>query len=69
MRAAAAATLPGSSGSSGVAVLARVDGAVAAGARAGVAHDLERRRAAAPALADVRAARLLADRDEAVARG
>ena len=42
--------------------LAGVDVAVAAGARAGVAEDLERRRAAAPALGDVRAARLLADR-------
>ena len=42
--------------------LARVDVAVAAGARARVAEDLERRGAAAPALGDVRAARLLADR-------
>ena len=50
-----------------IAALARVDGAVAAGARAGVAHDLERRGAAAPALADVRAAGLLADRVQAVA--
>ena len=45
--------------------LARVDVAVPARARAGVAEDLEGRRAASPALADVRAARLLADRDEA----
>ena len=59
----------GSSGSSGSPRLARVDGAVAAGARARVAHDLERRGAAAPALADVRAARLLADRVQAAARG
>ena len=44
--------------------LARVDVAVAARARARVAEDLERRRPAPPALADVRAARLLADRDE-----
>src|SRR4029453_1689294 len=42
--------------------LPRVDVAVAAGARAGVAQGLERRRAASPALRDVRAARLLADR-------
>ena len=41
--------------------LARVDVAVAAGAGARVAEDLERRRALAPALGDVRAARLLAD--------
>ena len=47
--------------------LARVDVAVAARARAGVAEDLERRRAAAPALGDVRAARLLADRVQALA--
>ena len=40
----------------------RVDVAVAAGAGARVAEDLERRRAASPALGDVRAARLLADR-------
>ena len=39
---------------------ARVDVAVAAGAGAGVTEDLERRRALAPALGDVRAARLLA---------
>ena len=42
--------------------LAGVDVAVAAGAGARVAEDLERRRAASPALGDVRAARLLADR-------
>ena len=42
--------------------LARVDVAVAARASARVAEDLERRGAAAPALGDVRAARLLADR-------
>ncbi len=42
--------------------LAGVDVAVAAGARARVAEDLEGRGAAAPALGDVRAARLLADR-------
>ena len=41
---------------------ARVDVAVAAGPGAGVAEDLEGRRAASPALRDVRAARLLADR-------
>ena len=41
--------------------LAGVDVAVAAGARARVAEDLERRGALAPALGDVRAARLLAD--------
>ena len=45
-----------------LAELARAHRAVAAGARARLAHDLERRRAAPPALADVRAARLLADR-------
>ena len=45
--------------------LARVHVAVPACARAGVAEDLERRRPAPPALADVRAACLLADRDEA----
>ena len=50
-----------------IAVLAREDGAVAAGARAGVAHDLERRGAAAEALADVRAAGLLAHGVQAVA--
>ena len=44
--------------------LARVHVAVPARARARVAEDLERRRPAPPALADVRAARLLADRDE-----
>src|SRR3954447_4218972 len=44
---------------------ARVDVAVAAGTGASVSEDLERGRAAAPALRDVRAARLLADRDEA----
>ena len=42
--------------------LAGVDVAVAAGAGAGLAEDLERRRPAAPALGDVRAARLFADR-------
>ena len=41
--------------------LAGVDVAIAAGARARVAEDLERRRALAPALGDVRAARFLAD--------
>ena len=46
--------------------LTRVDVAVAAGARARVAEDLEGRRAAAPALGDVRAARLLADRVQAL---
>ena len=66
MRSAAAATLPGSSGSSVLAVACRGDRAVAAGPRARVAHDLERRRAAPPALPDVRAARLLADRVQAV---
>ena len=45
--------------------LARVHVAVAAGAGAGVAEDLERRGALAPALGDVRAARLLAHRVEA----
>ena len=45
--------------------LAGVDVAVAARARARVAEDLERRRAAPPALGDVRAARLLADRVQA----
>ena len=44
--------------------LAGVDVAVAARARARLAEDLERRRAASPALGDVRAARLLADRVE-----
>src|SRR6266545_2785658 len=44
---------------------AGMDVAVAAGARAGVTKDLEGRRPAAPALPDVRAARLLADRVEA----
>ena len=44
--------------------LARVHVAVPARARARVAEDLERRRPAPPALSDVRAARLLADRDE-----
>ena len=42
--------------------LAGLDVAEAAAARAGVAEDHERRRAALPALADVRAGRLLADR-------
>ena len=55
------ATRSGSSGSSGRSGRPRRDGAVAAGARAHVAHDLERGGAAAPALADVRAAGLLAD--------
>src|SRR3954468_1523781 len=41
------------------------DGAVAAGACADVAEDLERRSPASPALADVRAAGLLADRVQA----
>src|SRR6185503_7865985 len=41
---------------------ARVDVAVAARAGARLAQDLERRGAAPPALGDVRAARLLADR-------
>jgi len=45
--------------------LAAVHVAVAARARACVAEDLERRRAATPALGDVRAARLLADRVQA----
>src|SRR5206468_1341474 len=45
--------------------LPRVDVAVAAGARAGVAEDLEGGRAAAPALGDVRAACLLANRVQA----
>ena len=63
--AAAWASRSGSSGSGGVLGLAGVDVAVAAGAGAGVAEDLEGRRAAAPALADVRAARLLADRVQA----
>ena len=45
--------------------LPRVHVAIAAGARAGVAQDLERRGALAPALGDVRAARLLAHRVEA----
>ena len=49
--------------------LARVDVAVAAGARARVAEDLEGRGAAPPALGDVRAARLLADRVQALRRG
>ena len=48
----------------GLVGLPRVDVAVAARARAGVAQDLERRRPAPPALADVGAARLLADGDE-----
>src|SRR5438874_1280208 len=42
--------------------LAGMDVAVAAGARAGVAKDLERGRATPPALGDVRATGLLADR-------
>src|SRR5919197_4988441 len=42
-----------------------VDVAVAAGAGAGLAEDLKGRGAAAPALGDVRAARLLADRVQA----
>src|SRR5438034_5775630 len=45
--------------------LARVHVAVAAGAGARIAEDLERRGPAAPTLGDVRAARLLADRVEA----
>ena len=45
--------------------LPECDVAVAAGAGARVAEDLERRRPAAPALADVRAAGLLADRVQA----
>src|SRR5437868_1531708 len=44
--------------------LARMHVAVAAGTRAGVAEDLERRSAATPTLGDVRATRLLADRVE-----
>ena len=48
---------------------ARVDVAVAARPGARVAEDLEGRRAAAPALGDVRAARLLADRVQALRRG
>src|SRR6266540_3535856 len=40
--------------------------AVAARARAGVAEDLEGRRSAAPALGDVGAASLLADREQVV---
>ena len=44
--------------------LPRVDVAVAARSRTGVAQDLEGRRTAPPALADVRAASLLADRHE-----
>src|SRR4051794_19871309 len=47
--------------------LAGVDVAVAAGSCARVAEDLERRRPAAPALGDVRAARLLADRVQRLA--
>ena len=43
-----------------LAALRGVDGAIAAGARARVSHDLERRRAPPPALADVGAAGLLA---------
>ena len=43
----------------------RVNVAIPARPRAGVAEDLERRRAAAPALGDVRAAGLLADRVQA----
>src|SRR5207237_5613045 len=43
----------------------RVDVAIAAGAGAGVAEDLEGRGAAAPALGDVGTARLLADRVQA----
>jgi hypothetical protein len=50
-----------------IAVLAGEHRAVAAGPRARVSHDLERRRPAAEALADVRAAGLLADRVQAVA--
>ena len=46
--------------------LPRVDVAVAARARAGVSEDLKRRRPAAPAFGDVRAAGLLADRVQAL---
>src|SRR5207244_12077369 len=46
---------------------AGVDIAVAAGAGAGVAEDLEGRRAAPPTLGDVRAPRLLADRVQPLA--
>ena len=49
-----------------ITVLARQHRAVAAGTGAGVSHDLEGRGAAPEALADVRAARLLADRVQAV---
>ena len=56
----ASATRRGSSRSS-VGRLAVRHGAVAAGARADVAEDHERGRAVVPALADVRAVRLLAD--------
>ena len=63
IRATASATRSGSSGSSGKRV-ARVDEAEAARPRAALAVDHERRRAVGPALEDVRAARLLADRDE-----
>ena len=63
--AVASATFSGSAGSSG----ARQPGphvAEGAGARAGVAHDHEGGVLLRPALADIRAAGLLADRDEAV---
>ena len=49
----------------GLARLAGMDVAVPAGARARLAEDLERRRTASPALGDVRAACLFADRVEA----
>ena len=62
MRSTARATRSGSSGSGAASGRPGRDRAVAAGARADVAEDLERRRAASPALADVRAASLLADR-------
>ena len=63
--AVASATFSGSSGSSapGMPVLHVAEGA---GAGAGVAHDHEGGVVLRPALADVRAARLLADRDQAV---
>ena len=59
--------LPGLERIERVAVLAGEHRAVAAGARAGVSHDLERRGAAPEALADVGTARLLADGVQAVA--
>ena len=60
--AAAWPTRSGSSGSGACSGLPGVDVAVAAGAGARLAEDLEGRGAAAPALGDVRAAGLLADR-------